>query len=145
MLALAEKTAAELAADDKTVGESTSVEGAGGGAAEGGGVSVLLSPSSGGADVNAGASGSGSGTGSGGSGCGDIPSSQGFGTGTTSTNNYESATTTGSDYGSTSAPWLPFEIEVAVYRAPGSGTGSLYRSSAAYQRTQVSITHTLIK
>ena len=44
-----------------------------------------------------------------------------------------------STYGTTSAPWLPFEIEVAVYRAPGSGTGSLYRSSAAYQRTQVDI------
>ena len=45
--------------------------------------------------------------------------------------------TTSTTYGTTTAPWLPFEIEVAVYRAPGSGTGSLYRSSAAYQRTQV--------
>ena len=50
-----------------------------------------------------------------------------------------SGSTSTSAYGTTSAPWLPFEIEVAVYRAPGSGTGSLYRSSAAYQRTQVDI------
>ena len=36
----------------------------------------------------------------------------------------------------TAAPWLPFEIEVAAYRAPGSSTGSIYRASAAHQRTQ---------